>query len=311
MAAMAAFMENIELVLPMIGADFLRPAPQRIAAPEQGALPAIDTGPHTPNAPVAGVGNTNAPVFHAVYPKSGISARMIQVGDGQFIIRSGSIGSCREAPTLPQIIKRRRREAFDRNLAERRDDGTFILNQDIEFNNPGAASRFISGSNNNGRTYWKTEDEQTYGEWQQAGIDQPHSQNPEHPPGQDETATPPNLAHTKMIAAEVNGQQIAQPSWNKILVGVIAAVQSAGLRGEHLVREPGNWARAGIYEGKGYRFYPGLGISIKGLAAPVAWKKNRPARRCTPNPRAGQVCLARQTRCAASGHNRYPHRRPG
>lgn len=86
--------------------------------------------------------------------------------------------------------------------------------------------------------------------------------------------TAPNLAHTKPVAAWIDGKPIRNPKWIYVMVGMIAAVKnSTGLEGEQLVRALEVGARAFRYEEKGYRYFPEIGISIQSFAATAAWKE--------------------------------------
>lgn len=164
-ADMTAFLAEIQLVLPVIGADFLRrPIVRRESVDGFSSnleLNAIEE-------PVAG----DVKYFTLENQKAGISARARE-DDGEFIVLSGSQGSLREKASFSDRIQAIRNSAFDTNRARRLGSDHFIVEDDISFTSPSAASVFLFGTSRNGRTDWIVEGTQeTYSDWKDRMIDQ-------------------------------------------------------------------------------------------------------------------------------------------
>lgn len=86
--------------------------------------------------------------------------------------------------------------------------------------------------------------------------------------------TVPNLTHTKLVEALIDGKPIRNPKWMYVTVGMIAAVkQSTGLEGEQLVRELEVGAEVFKCEEYSYQYYHELGLSIQYVSANTAWKE--------------------------------------
>lgn len=83
----------------------------------------------------------------------------------------------------------------------------------------------------------------------------------------------PPLTFTKPLSAEINGEKLLNPSWNALLLKVIAEVKAKGLEGEVLAQELAIGARTDVYENEGFRFHPDLAISIQGQSAGDCWKE--------------------------------------
>lgn len=85
--------------------------------------------------------------------------------------------------------------------------------------------------------------------------------------------TAPGLAFTKPLAASIEGKALHGPRWSAILLATIAQVKAKGFESEKLVRELAIPAKAGQYEGEGFKYYPDLGISVQGQSASDCWKE--------------------------------------
>lgn len=85
--------------------------------------------------------------------------------------------------------------------------------------------------------------------------------------------TPPSLTFTKPMKATINGKAIQKPNWAGILRTMIGQLKANGYEGEKLVREIGIPTKVGNYEDDGYKFDPGLGISVSPQSAAEVWKE--------------------------------------
>lgn len=154
-ADMEAFLEEIQLVLPVIGVDvFRQPPPSRSALSDQGqALP-------------SGAADTAPPQFVLTHKNFGITATAREV-DGEFIIEAGSIGAWRARSSFHGAMALRRNDARSMGrIVIAADEKTFQLTQDIAFSSPSAAAVFLFGTSRNGRTDWQVDGQNIpYGDW--------------------------------------------------------------------------------------------------------------------------------------------------
>lgn len=145
-AEMAEFLDQIKLILPMLGFAGFEPAQPAKSAGSQ------------PN---------EATRFQ--FSGKGYSATG-HLLDGNFVVHAGSRARLEAVPTLPDS-SREVREALAANGALELHSEFFLLTQDYAFNSPSQAAEVMCGNSINGRTAWKTADGQTLGQWQDAILD--------------------------------------------------------------------------------------------------------------------------------------------
>lgn len=144
---MEAFLEEIQLVLPVIGVDFLRTPKTVIQAKPEKTIS-----------------------FALEHKSKGISAKAAEL-DGEFIVLSGSTGSLNESVSFSEKSQATRSQAFDSGRARKLNEKNFILSEDIAFSSPSAASVFLFGTSRNGRSDWLVEGKSlTYGDWKDTLI---------------------------------------------------------------------------------------------------------------------------------------------
>jgi hypothetical protein len=147
---MESFLEELQLVLPVVGVDFFRkPQVKRIetAGYEEPQIRFV--------------------VQHAA---KGIGATAVEA-DGEFVVLAGATGSLIEAASFNDKIKYLREQALESGRAIKVDDKTFQLTQDIAFTSPSAAAVFLFGTSRNGRTDWLVEGNNiNYGSWTEAKV---------------------------------------------------------------------------------------------------------------------------------------------
>ncbi len=147
-----SFLEELKIVLPVVGFDFLRKPiviskePQRPQSLQQ--------------------------FFTLNHPKKGISARATEV-DGEFVLLSGSTGSLNESQSFDEARQAFRHQVFETGRAVKQNQDTFKITENIAFSSPSAAAVFLFGTSRNGRTDWLLEGKSvTYGAWQDQLMDQ-------------------------------------------------------------------------------------------------------------------------------------------
>ncbi len=148
-ADMAFFIEQIRIILPVLGFDFLRD-------------PAAS---HTTS-----YGEENT-LFEMELPTFGIKAQAQEIA-GSFVVLKGSIARPKWTAKnngygnlYEQLVK-------DDVLGEEV-DGKREFTKDYEFNSPSAAAAVVAGRNTNGRRKWLVKGSQvTYGDWQSEKLEQ-------------------------------------------------------------------------------------------------------------------------------------------
>lgn len=168
-ADMEAFLEEIGLVLPVIGVTFLQTTSRRRSGEADRSDNSVALGYDVTN---NGNSFSKDVVFKLDNVRAKISAKAIEA-DGEFILLSGSVGSLKERESFHDRLKAVRDEALASGRARKLDESNFVVDQDIAFSSPSAAAVFLFGTSRNGRTDWLVEGSgQTYGDWKDRIIDQ-------------------------------------------------------------------------------------------------------------------------------------------
>lgn len=143
-ADMEGFLAEIEVLLPVLGFDVLRPAAQ--AAPGEGAtLP------------------DEQMIF--AFTEAGTNARAKEVA-GEFVVLAGSFVRAKETNTCPHGIKVRRQQLLEEGALVIEPDGEWYrFTRDVAFGSPSGAGALVYGGSVNGRVYWKeVQSGKSYGE---------------------------------------------------------------------------------------------------------------------------------------------------
>jgi len=154
-ADMAFFEDQIRMVLPVLGFDFLRELP-RLSAPQTDGLPA----------PAVAA----SPRFVLESAKHGLQA-VAQEVDGLFVVLKGSRARRQWSSTSHSYQALFERLVADGVLAA---DGSEHrqFSDDYAFDSPSAAAAVIYGRNANGRLSWLVEGtNQTYANWQDQQLE--------------------------------------------------------------------------------------------------------------------------------------------
>lgn len=144
-ADMEYFLDQIRLMLPVLGFDFLRPP----ATKEQFA-----DSMTAPKLTMSDVGTM-------------ATAREI---DGNFVVLKGSTARRQGSPSWDSYATLRDELVAQRKLVAKNDD-LFEFAEDVEFSSPSAAAAVIAAANRNGRITWKLSDGQTYAQWKEAQVE--------------------------------------------------------------------------------------------------------------------------------------------
>ena len=154
-------LDEIEVLLPVLGFDILRPAGQEAGAATTAPSKAL------PGNPIAA--NIEGPIF--TFTESGADAKA-QEANGEFVVLAGSLAKRQEVPSCADPLKRRRAEMIAEGALEITPDGKFLrFTADTAFDSPSGASRVVYGGNVSGPRYWKhAATGQTYGDWRKSQI---------------------------------------------------------------------------------------------------------------------------------------------
>jgi hypothetical protein len=155
---MEYFLGQLQILLPTVGMDFLRPKPQgALVHPITKPLD-LDVSPsHGPQ------------LLLTLTSKSGVDARAFD-NDGEIVVLKDSVGTSQEfkvnqyAPLRQQLIDEGKIQAMPR--------GGIRFVEDVPFKSPSAAAAVLNNRNSAGPREWKVEGTgQTLGEWRNALLD--------------------------------------------------------------------------------------------------------------------------------------------
>jgi len=143
-ADMETYLEEIQLILPVIGINLFRRTQRNDMQKSEAEVT----------------------TFVLQNKNKGIDARAYEV-DGIFMLLKGSLGSLHERASFNGGLKNRRDTSLKNGTIEPFGDKQFKLLEDLEFSSPSGASVFLHGTSRNGRSDWIVEGTNTaYGIWQ-------------------------------------------------------------------------------------------------------------------------------------------------
>lgn len=155
---MEAFLSEVQLVLPVIGADFLRKPNVSGAAPSNVVAP-------VPERQMSESGDHADVSFRVTNAKAGIDATAREI-DGEFVVLAGSTGSMKERQSFHEKLKALRDDAIATGRVEKIGTDRFTLTEDMSCSSPSAAAVFLFGTSRNGRTDWLVTGKGIpYGDW--------------------------------------------------------------------------------------------------------------------------------------------------
>ncbi|MGH2535608.1 MAG: GIY-YIG nuclease family protein [Thermomicrobiales bacterium] len=160
-ADMEYFVDQLQIVLPVLGVDILR---------------GVDAAKHL--APKASQDAIISPVFVLERKSVGIRATAQQI-DGEFTVLTGSTAarevkkSVKHSPSTTAAYNAYR--ALHQKLIDSSvlvpTDRLMTFAQDTVFSSPSTAGAIVVGGSCNGRKSWVTETGQTFGDWENQGVD--------------------------------------------------------------------------------------------------------------------------------------------
>jgi Domain of unknown function (DUF4357) len=156
-ADMERVLDEIEVLLPILGFDVLTP-------------PIQDTKVRESLAPGATVSRAEAPAIFLMDVQKA-KGRAVE-RSGEFVVLAGSTALRRETPGIPQSTFERRKALVEAGvLVPDNDPDLYIFSQDASFGSASGASTVIAGRSDNGRTSWHLEGRGiSYGNWRAEQI---------------------------------------------------------------------------------------------------------------------------------------------
>lgn len=95
---------------------------------------------------------------------------VVDTDAGHFLVKAGSTARKEEAGSLPPTYRSLRKQLIESGVLAERTPGVYTFSQDYPFSAPTAAAQVVSGTTVNGRSAWKTSDNLTLSEWQEAQL---------------------------------------------------------------------------------------------------------------------------------------------
>ncbi|MBS7546406.1 GIY-YIG nuclease family protein [Ancylobacter oerskovii] len=153
-ADMEFFISQVQVVLPVIGFDFLRPHAKPASAPSGASIATI------PSKQIELVLSS---------AKHGYQARAVEF-DGEFTVLAGSRATAKSDFAVNSYGLLRQQLIKDGRIVPDSDVEFLKFAEDVSFPSASAAAAVISNRNANGRTAWKLPTGQTLKEWQDAQL---------------------------------------------------------------------------------------------------------------------------------------------
>ncbi|MEF2550915.1 DUF4357 domain-containing protein [Aurantimonas sp. A2-1-M11] len=153
---MEFFISQVQVVLPVVGFDFLRP---KVKLPSMGTMPPANVVEQKTLDLVLTAG------------KHGYEARAIEV-DGEIIVLAGSRATTKDDYSSNGYSVLREQLMNEGRLVPTSDPEFLEFAEDVSFASPTAAAAVIRNRNANGRTSWRLVGTgQTLKEWQDAQLE--------------------------------------------------------------------------------------------------------------------------------------------
>ena len=162
-ADMEYFLDQIEIVLPVLGLDVLRP----IATAKSHGSGSVAVAQSASTQPELTFELNVGPA----------SAKAVEL-EGDFIVKSGSIARDTETATLNAGYKALRAKLKTEGaLLPEGDNQTLTFKRDVAFSSPSAAASVVYGASMSGPANWKVQGtDKTYGELRQAALKEAEAQ---------------------------------------------------------------------------------------------------------------------------------------
>ena len=169
LADMEYFIEQLRIVLPVLGLEFLRtPATALINQNQQQSIAPPSTNASTPGI----LPTTTSPVFELKDTRVGLTAKAVEV-EGEMIVLAGSQARKNAGVSLTGSGVQKRQELIKTGVLvdDPSNPEVFKFTANTPFNSPSQSSSLILARSANGRTSWIVEGtERTYARWQEEQV---------------------------------------------------------------------------------------------------------------------------------------------
>lgn len=157
-ADMEFFIEQVRIVLPVLGLEFLRERPR---------LPMATALPPAPGEATS----AEPPLFELSSRKHDLHAEAREL-DGDFVVLAGSLAQNKWIGASGHSYQTLHQQLLDGGLLMREGDGHLRFMTDYPFASPSAASAVVLGRQDNGRKSWCLKGtKKTYADWQEEQVD--------------------------------------------------------------------------------------------------------------------------------------------
>lgn len=147
LADMEYFLEQMQMVLPVLGIDLLQPQP---------IVTAEDATKNT----------ADSPLFELSALDAVGTAKLV---NGEFVVLKGSLARKTPTASIHAYMEKIRQELLTTGVLEDAGNNAYRFTDNYAFRSPSTASGVIAGRTSNGRQEWKVKDTgQSYGEWDKA-----------------------------------------------------------------------------------------------------------------------------------------------
>ena len=144
-ADMEYFLEQIQLILPVLGVDVLRPLVTRDSRQSDDSNPTL------------------------YLREVGVVAKAKEI-DGIFVVLAGSTARRAKSASFDSGVDHRDSLINEGKLVIK-DEQLYEFAEDVEFSSPSAAASVVVAANRSGRRSWQLADGRTYGEWKESQIE--------------------------------------------------------------------------------------------------------------------------------------------
>ena len=153
---MEFFIEQLRLILPVLGLDFLRQQKRSARA--------------TPDQPEQTETTGDGPLFRLTSRKHGFEAKAREA-DGEFVVLEGSHAVTAWTSASDHSYSKLHANLIRQGKLAPEGDDHLRFVEDVGFRSPSAASAVILGRPDNGRTSWKVDGSNiSYGDWQSEQV---------------------------------------------------------------------------------------------------------------------------------------------
>ncbi len=149
---MEFFIEQIKLIFPVLGFDFLRQYKIEVETARESAKRLGD--------------RSDTPIFRLINQKRGIEAQAQELG-GEFVVLQGSTAVAAWSSKADHSYAKLHRRLVNSGKLAPRDGSILRFSEDVVFSSPSAAAAVILGRTDNGRKSWKlSKSGVSYADWQ-------------------------------------------------------------------------------------------------------------------------------------------------